>query len=379
MLLRPYGIIVDGELELGLEALFDEDKLVEIRPHTGLPDDYVLSPAFVNAHSHLEYRGMLGKLDGFNEYWPWIREITRLKQLEPALEIDQATLLAAQENAAVGVAWIGEHSDRSASAAAMIAAGVSGVVFQELITFFEAENRAEKWTAVEAKAAAQRSASGPPVFLAPHAPYTVDESSLRRFAQAVPFSIHVAETRFEREWLSEASGPIADFRRSAGFKDERHRSPVAYLDFLGLAHSNAQYVHVCDMDPEDIATLSLRGVRVAHCPRSNARLGCPIAPVRRMLESGIQVGLGMDSAASGGPIDIVAEMRSALHQSVERGEPLSAEQVWRMATNREALPGLRDNTDRWIKIHASGAHTVEELLSSTETGKCERLFAANSW
>ena len=53
-------------------------------------------------------------------------------------------------------------------------------------------------------------------------------------------------------------------------------------------------------------------VMIAHCPRSNLNLGCPLPDVRRMLDMGLKVGLGMDSPASSGPIDMFAEMRAMM-------------------------------------------------------------------
>ncbi|MBC8063981.1 MAG: hypothetical protein H7Y17_04070, partial [Chlorobia bacterium] len=75
MIVRPYGIVQSGSLQLGLEILLHGNQITEVRPHTGIPENFVVSPAFVNAHSHLEYRGMQGKLKS-EEYWSWIREIT---------------------------------------------------------------------------------------------------------------------------------------------------------------------------------------------------------------------------------------------------------------------------------------------------------------
>lgn len=143
MILRPYGIVLDGALEVGLELEILGDGSRVVRPHTGLPEPYILTPAFVNAHSHLEYRGFQGKVQA-SGYWNWIREITRLKPMQSDAEVIADCLLAADENRATGVYRIEEHSDRIGAAAAMRKAGLQGPIYQELITFFEHASPAEK-------------------------------------------------------------------------------------------------------------------------------------------------------------------------------------------------------------------------------------------
>jgi 5-methylthioadenosine/S-adenosylhomocysteine deaminase len=69
---------------------------------------------------------------------------------------------------------------------------------------------------------------------------------------------------------------------------------------------------------DEIALLAERGVPVAHCPRSNALLGCGIAPLRRLLGAGVQVGLGTDSPASAPNFDMFEEMRTAIYAARAR-------------------------------------------------------------
>jgi 5-methylthioadenosine/S-adenosylhomocysteine deaminase len=92
------------------------------------------------------------------------------------------------------------------------------------------------------------------------------------------------------------------------------------------------------LDGEDIATLARSGAAVAHCPRSNQRLRCGVAPVAELQAAGITVGLGTDSLASNDSLDMLAEMRAALQVSRERAAlqgapaPLTAGSILQMAT-----------------------------------------------
>lgn len=380
MILRPYGLVIDGFLELGLEILLDQGRIMEVRPHTGIPEPFVVSPAFINAHSHLEYRGLQDRMTA-TEYWPWLREITELKKTQADVRVRQESIAAAHENKRTGVALIAEHSDRPFAATAMVSAGLGGVIFQETITFFERETRLEKLAKVRQKALDQAKVWRKPVFLSPHAYHTVDEQTLAEFgASGEPISIHVGETPFESELTRDGSGPIADFRRQVGFEVQATgESIVGTLARLGLVRPGAQFVHCCDLDDRDIQMLAANQVAVAHCPRSNARLKCPVAPVREMLDAGIQVGLGMDSPASGGPIDMFDEMRTALRVSKERGREVSAGEVWQMATNGRALAFASQDLPEWriemgstvplIKIGVPGAASIGEVIDRASPAK----------
>lgn len=356
MLLRPYGVIVDGQLELGLEVLVEDGRVIEMRPHTGIPDPYILSPAFVNAHSHLEYRGLLGAIEE-PEYWGWIRKITELKKAQDPEQVRQDCFLAAEENRRAGVWYVEEHSDRPYAAEAMKAVGLRGHVYQEVITFFEQLSPAEKVAKTRSDAAAQGAVdSSISVSLGAHSAYTVDKATLQALAATgEPLSIHVAETEHENAFFERGEGPIAEFYRRNGFAVEPTGvSVVKTLEQWGVCKPWVQFVHCCAVSEEDIEIIARNGVRVAHCPRSNVRLKCPIAPVREMLDAGIQVGLGLDSAASSGPIDMFAEMRSALEVSLQRGRPVTAEEVWKIAT-----PAPHS---AWIHIPIAGALDTYDVV-----------------
>jgi cytosine/adenosine deaminase-related metal-dependent hydrolase len=375
--LRPYGIVVDGVLELGLELEIENGAIQQVRPHSGVPEMFVVSPAFVNAHSHLEYRGLQGVIDA-PDYPGWIREITRLKQTQSVDDVRDDCRLAAEENRATGVALILEHSDRPHSGEAMRTAGLDGCIFQEVITFFERETSDEKVRLVEDNASKNRSAFGGPVYLNPHAYQTVDTATLRWLAsQETPLSIHVAETPFENQMTLSGEGPIAEFYQTNNIPvPVTGKSVLASLDDLGLVRSDTQLVHCCALLEGDIEIAVRRGATVAHCPRSNARLQCPTARVRRLLNAGIIVGLGLDSAASSGPIDMFAEMRAALVTSASIGEPLTGEEVWSMATamGAKAAGQAATGVHPWrlevgskaplLKIHVRDALSTEDLISA---------------
>src|SRR5204862_3613602 len=71
--------------------------------------------------------------------------------------------------------------------------------------------------------------------------------------------------------------------------------------------------HCVEVNEAEIALLAERDVPVAHCPRSNALLGCGIAPLAELRAAGLRVGLGTDSPASTPSIDPWEELRTAVY------------------------------------------------------------------
>jgi 5-methylthioadenosine/S-adenosylhomocysteine deaminase len=160
--------------------------------------------------------------------------------------------------------------------------------------------------------------------LAPHAPYTVDAEHLAEIAvQAealdVDIMMHAAEMDFENERFSAAGGSV-----------------LRYLDGVeGLLSGRLLAVHMLFVDDGDISLAARRGLRVAHCPASNAKSGRPICPAWRMQKAGIPLGLGTDGPLSGNGMDMegVLNLFPKLQKVRERNRAiLPAREALRAAT-----------------------------------------------
>jgi 5-methylthioadenosine/S-adenosylhomocysteine deaminase len=160
--------------------------------------------------------------------------------------------------------------------------------------------------------------------LAPHAPYTVSLDHLETVKQlsdelAAPIVIHVSETKTEVEQIKEKYGV----------------TPVVFLDRYGLLGPRVLANHMVWPTHEDLLVLKKHDVGVAHCPQSNMKLASGIAPVPKMLELKIPVGLGTDGAASNNDLDLWEEIDTAakLHK-LSSGDPtaVSAREAFAMAT-----------------------------------------------
>ena len=89
-------------------------------------------------------------------------------------------------------------------------------------------------------------------------------------------------------------------------------TPAEYAQELGWLGADVWHAHCVKLDAEGISLFAATRTGVAHCPCSNMRLASGIAPIRKMLDAGVPVGLGVDGSASNDAAHMVNEARQAL-------------------------------------------------------------------
>jgi 5-methylthioadenosine/S-adenosylhomocysteine deaminase len=151
----------------------------------------------------------------------------------------------------------------------------------------------------------------------------------------LPVHMHLAEAKFQA-----VLGPI-DYGVSLTRK----------IDDIGLLTQRFTGAHCVWIDDADLDLMAARGATISHNPMSNLRLGTGIAPVRRMLSRGINVGIGTDSASSSDGLNLFEAMRSATVSSrVMSDSPedwIAAREAFAMATEGGArIMGLEDIVGR---------------------------------
>ncbi|MBL8151630.1 MAG: amidohydrolase family protein, partial [Blastocatellia bacterium] len=159
--------------------------------------------------------------------------------------------------------------------------------------------------------------------------------------------IHAAESKAEVEFVRNNTGDFADsFRRRGLAWQAQNRSVISYLESTGILKSRPLLIHVVQADLEDYNLIAESGSSIAHCPKSNAKLGHGRADLSAILRAGIRVGIGTDSVASNNTCDLIDEARfcSLIHSAAECDpQKWSAKRMIEMMTIRgaEAL-GMQD-------------------------------------
>jgi len=154
-----------------------------------------------------------------------------------------------------------------------------------------------------------------------------------------PIVTHISETKRELDDSIKAKGA----------------SPVAYLERIGFLNERVIAAHMVWPQGSDVSILQKRRVGVVHNPQSNMKLASGVAPVPKMLQDGVLLGLGTDGAASNNDLNMWEEMDTVakLHK-VFSGDPkvISAQQAFELAT-----------------IRGAEALHLEKEIGSLETGK----------
>ena len=277
-------------------------------------------PGFVNAHTHLEYAVYAGFGDGL-AFAPWIAlHVERKRRLERE-DMEAIARLGAAECLRSGVTTVGDLAFSGASAHACSELGLRAIVYLEV---FGSEAEAalaqfgEKRDYVAA-ALSERVALG----ISPHAPYTCStEVYAACLALGLPVATHLNESQDELDWLIDGAGPWQPVAEMLIEPDGR--SGIRRLGEAGLLDERIVAAHCVKVDDEEIAMLAQHGVAVAHCPRSNALLGCGIAPLQRFRAAGLRVGIGTDGVSSVPSHDYFDELRTTIAMARVQGEDAGA-------------------------------------------------------
>jgi cytosine/adenosine deaminase-related metal-dependent hydrolase len=170
--------------------------------------------------------------------------------------------------------------------------------------------------------------------ISPHAPYSVSLDLYRACAELhLPVATHLSESRAEIKYLLRGEGPWGGY--SDLLVDPPGTTGVRLLAENDLLGSHVVAAHCVMVDEEEIGLLASTGTGIAHCPRSNAALGCGIAPLAELRAAHCRVGVGTDSPASAPSFDFFEELRSvALSARAKAGRPdvLSASQALELGT-----------------------------------------------
>lgn len=295
--------------------------------------DAAILPGLVNTHTHLELTALRGLVRGV-PFPRWVQTVRRLKDALASENFLASARWGVLEGFAAGITATGDTGSTGAPAAALAALGARGVAYQEVFGPDPAQvDEAVRGLEASVAALLPLESERLRVGVSPHAPYSVSEPLLRSVAALArrdgrPLAMHLAESPEEDHFVRHGDGPFADGLRSRSIRVEaRGRSPVAWTARAGFLGADALAIHCVTADGDDAVTLARHGASVAHCPWSNAVLRNGRADLPLLRRLGVRVGLGTDSVAAGGGLDLFREMRLAT-----LGCPLTPREMLRLAT-----------------------------------------------
>lgn len=343
------AVAVEGQR---IAAVGPRAEIVERFPESRVESfgDAIILPGLVNLHTHLELTAMRSYLENEEtDFFAWLRKLTVARiELMTADDIRVSATWGACEAVRAGITCVGDASDAGMmSMMALRDVGLRGVVYQESFgpdARLAQENFEKLQSKVDQLRTLQSDLLRPGV--SPHAPYTVCGAQLELIAEyanteGVPLMMHAAESAAEEQFVRDGCGAFAEglARREIEWK-ARGVSTIQYLKQVGVLEVKPLLAHCIRVDDRDIETLLASESQVAHCPKSNAKLGHGRAPFARFLEAGIVVGLGSDSVASNNTCDILEEARFATLMARARGGLVPGADALRVATfGRELSEG----------------------------------------
>lgn len=195
-------------------------------------------------------------------------------------------------------------------------------------------------------------------------------------APCSPFSV-------SRELMKEAAGLARSYGVSlhthlaenvndiAYSREKFNMTPAQYAEDCGWVGHDVWHAHCVQLDDDGVYMFGRTGTGIAHCPCSNMRLASGIAPIRKMIDAGVPVGLGVDGSASNDGAHMLGEARQAmLLQRVGFGpDAMTARQALEIATlggakvlNRDDIGALKPGmaadivTFRLDQVGFAGAH-----------------------
>lgn len=331
---KKQSLLIKNDKIAEISSRIDENDVDKIIDATGK----ILLPGFINTHTHLSmtvFRGLADDLSldsWLNDYiWPMEANLTGDYSYIGAL-------LGAIELIKSGTTTFSDmYFYMEDVARAVDDAGLRAVLSYGMIDFSDADKRANEIKEnMDLFDKCNGMADGRiKVFFGPHSPYTASEELLKEIRKLaneynIGIHIHVSETQKE----------INDILNEKGLR------PFEYLDSIGFLGPDVIAAHCVWLSDEEIKIIKKNNVKVSHNPCSNMKLASGIAPISKLIENDICVGIGTDGASSNNNLDLIEELKTAsLLQKVATLNPkvLTANEAIAMGTIKGAeVLGLDD-------------------------------------
>ncbi|MDM8516678.1 amidohydrolase family protein [Desulfobacterales bacterium HSG16] len=266
----------------------------------------VLMPKLVNAHTHLELCALKNRVPFENGFKEWVKSLITVRDELDDKTLCEKAMTGIEELKASGCGIVCEIATLGLTWEMLAESGLFGIWFKEFLG--SRSERLPEWKNKKNNFTSS---------LAGHAPHTTDPVLLHLLKAAtkihrLPFSIHLAESVDEIEFMTTGKGPWADFlkQRQIDFSQWElpAKSPVTYLNQRKILDSSTIAVHLTFARKEDFGLLKEKGTKVCVCPRSNANLHKKLPDIYGMIAAGLAPCIGTDSLACNDSLSIFDEM-----------------------------------------------------------------------
>ena len=264
----------------------------------------VLMPGLVNAHTHVPMTLMRGLADDLRlDVWLMGYMLPVEREFVSPEFVRLGTQLACAEQIRSGVTTFNDmYFFESDIAQATAEAGMRAVCGQSVMKYPAPDAPAFEDSIAYAREFIKTWKGHPLIVpaIAPHAPYSTTPEILRTCTDIakeydVPLHIHISETAFEVE----------------NMRNEQGMPVVPYVKKQGLLETKVIAAHCVHIDVGEMKTLQHVNAGISHNPSSNLKLASGFAPVQKMLDVGLNVGIGTDGPASNNDLDMFEEIRLA--------------------------------------------------------------------
>ncbi len=267
--------------------------------------EVLLAPGLINAHCHLDYTDMAGQLPPTRHFTDWLKSIVTIKA-----DWIRKDYLESWKHGAEMLLRTGTTTVADIEAVPELLPEAWDSTPLRVISFFEmigiTERRPPVMLLEETLAHIARlpKAKGR-VALSPHAPYSTLPALLQTASAAARkrkllVATHVAESKVEYNMFRHRRGDMFHWLKKStrDVSDCGLGSPVEHMARNGALGPNTLVIHANYLGPGDAQTIAESGASVIHCPRSHLYFRHARFPLQRLLQNGVNVGLGTDSLIS---------------------------------------------------------------------------------
>jgi len=292
-----------------------DDKIIAVGSRSEVEEKYsataifdcggkVLMPGLVNAHTHVPMTLLRGLADDLRlDVWLMGYMLPVEREFVSPDFVRLGTLLGCAEMIRSGITTFADMYYYEESVAIATAdAGMRAMCSQTVLKLPTPDASSFEESLAAARDFITRCKGHPLIVpsVAPHAPYTCTAEILKATAALalefdVPLHTHIAETALEVE----------------NMRNDQGMPVVPYVKKQGLFEAKVLAAHCVHIDEGEMRTMLHAGAGISHNPSSNLKLGSGFAPVRKMLDTGLNVGIGTDGPASNNDLDMFEEVRLA--------------------------------------------------------------------